>query len=201
MLAGNNIQYTITVRNKGGEPAAQRHPVRPAARGEFFVGQQQTAGPAFTLTNAGNQVTDTIDSMPGLSTATFVITARVDPSIFRNTSIPNTATVSIGPADPVPTDNSSTTQTVASPQADIVVTNTGPATVVAGTPVTYTVTLSNTGPSDAQSVRFADVLPADLTPVSFVQQSGPAFSLSFNGDHVYNAGRPASAAARPRSSW
>ena len=141
------------------------------------------------MTNAGNQVTDTIASMPGLATATIVITARVDPSIFRNTSIPNTATVSMDQTDPVPSDNSSSWTTVASAQADIVVTNAGPATVVAGTPVTYTVTLSNKGPSDAQSVGLADVLPPGVTPVSFVQQSGPAFHLGFNGTDSYTAGR------------
>src|SRR5207253_4755708 len=58
---------------------------------------------------------------------------------------------------------------------------TGPAAVTAGTNVTYTVSISNSGPSDAQSVRVTDAVPAGTTFVSATQTSGPAFQSTTPG--------------------
>jgi len=62
--------------------------------------------------------------------------------------------------------------------ADLLVTKTGPSTVVAGTDATYTITIMNNGPSDAVSASVVDALPAGMTFVSRVQGSGPAFTCS-----------------------
>ena len=55
-------------------------------------------------------------------------------------------------------------------RADLSVTKTGPATVVAGDDITYTITVQNAGPSAAADVQFEDLFPADLT---FVSTTGP----------------------------
>jgi uncharacterized repeat protein (TIGR01451 family) len=47
--------------------------------------------------------------------------------------------------------------------ADVIVTGTGPANVLAGSPMTYTLTVSNAGPSDAPAVSLLDTLPAGVT--------------------------------------
>jgi uncharacterized repeat protein (TIGR01451 family) len=60
--------------------------------------------------------------------------------------------------------------------ADLAVTKTGPAIVNAGANVTYNVTVTNLGASDAQTVTLTDVLPAGTTFVSEAQNSGPAFT-------------------------
>ena len=44
--------------------------------------------------------------------------------------------------------------------------------VTAGTGFSYTVTVSNAGPSDAASVSLTDVLPADVVFVSATPDSG-----------------------------
>src|ERR1700680_4236927 len=62
--------------------------------------------------------------------------------------------------------------------ADLAVTKTGPATVTASTNITYTVTVANNGPNDAQNVTLSDALPAGTTFVSEGQASGPAFSCT-----------------------
>src|SRR5207237_10010399 len=38
---------------------------------------------------------------------------------------------------------------------------------------TYTLTTTNNGPSDAENTSLSDTLPANTTPVSFMQDSGP----------------------------
>lgn len=52
------------------------------------------------------------------------------------------------------------------PSADLNISKSGPATAVAGTQITYILTLSNAGPSAANGATFGDPLPASLTGVS-----------------------------------
>src|SRR5207244_3504023 len=54
----------------------------------------------------------------------------------------------------------------------------GPATVNPGGTATYTVTVTNNGPSDAQSVSLTDATPPGTTFNSANQTAGPAFTLS-----------------------
>src|SRR5207249_2081920 len=57
--------------------------------------------------------------------------------------------------------------------ADLSVTKVdSPDPVVAGTNLTYTITLSNAGPSDAQAVALTDTLPANTTFVSATTPPG-----------------------------
>jgi uncharacterized repeat protein (TIGR01451 family) len=62
--------------------------------------------------------------------------------------------------------------------ADLDVTKSGPATITAGNNITYTVGVTNNGPSDAQSVMLSDMLPAGTTFVSEAQNTGPAFACN-----------------------
>jgi uncharacterized repeat protein (TIGR01451 family) len=62
--------------------------------------------------------------------------------------------------------------------ADLGVTKTGPAAALAGSNVTYTITVTNSGPSDAASVTLTDVLPPNTTFVSESQASGPLFTCT-----------------------
>jgi uncharacterized repeat protein (TIGR01451 family) len=67
---------------------------------------------------------------------------------------------------------------IPAPTADISVTTTGPASVIAGNNITYTVNVANNGPNDAQNVTLSDTLPVGTTFVSETQTSGPAFTCT-----------------------
>lgn len=60
--------------------------------------------------------------------------------------------------------------------ADVGVQKTGPASFPKGANATYTVTVTNHGPSAAASVRLSDVVPSRTTFMSESQTAGPAFS-------------------------
>ena len=66
----------------------------------------------------------------------------------------------------------------ASASTDLAVTKSGPATVTDGSDVSYSVTVTNNGPSDAQSVTLSDALPAGTTFASEAQVSGPTFTCA-----------------------
>jgi uncharacterized repeat protein (TIGR01451 family) len=62
--------------------------------------------------------------------------------------------------------------------ADLSVTKSdSPDPVSAGTNLTYTLTAFNAGPGDAHNVALTDVIPANTTFVSFMQTTGPVFTL------------------------
>ena len=66
---------------------------------------------------------------------------------------------------------------LAATSADMAITMTGPATATAGTDITYLFTITNNGPDPADGVAFNPVAPANTTPVSLTQTSGPPPSL------------------------
>src|SRR5262249_14961951 len=73
-------------------------------------------------------------------------------------------------------DNSATASDTASStvttSADLAVTKTGQTTITAGTTATYTITLTNYGPSDAANVELSDLLPTSLILLDESQASG-----------------------------
>src|SRR6185436_8088220 len=60
--------------------------------------------------------------------------------------------------------------------ADVAVVKSGPPNAVSGSDVTYTLTATNNGPSDAANVSLTDTPGANLTFVSLTQTTGPTFN-------------------------
>jgi len=173
------LTYTIAVVNNGPGDAQTVVLSDPLPAGETFVSQSQTLGPAFTLSNSGNSIDDTIATLAAGASASFTVVTQVSPSVFDGTVLSNTATVSSSTTDSDPTNNSSTFDTTVHALADLAVTKSGPTDTIAGDSAnpTYTITLTNNGPSDAQGVMLTDPLPAGETFVSQTQTSGPVFAL------------------------
>ena len=101
------------------------------------------------------------------STLTVTVTGTIDPAATGD--LANTATVTVpggaGFTDPDPTSNAATDiDTLGSQLVDLAITkDDGQTSYVPGTPISYTVTVTNAGPSTATDVSLSDDLPAAIT--------------------------------------
>ncbi len=194
--AGSNITYTIGLSNGGPDDAQAVSLTDLLPSGTTFVSQAQASGPAFTLSEFGGQVSDTIATLPNGTSASFTVVAAIPATTPNDTLLTDGASVQTT----TPLSSSSTTMANASTtvqnsgqnggqngnlnQATLILTADGPALALIGSQITYTLTLSNSGPTDAQGVALADALPSGTTFVSQSQTSGPAFTLGNNGNQV-----------------
>lgn len=174
--AGNNISYSITVTNNGpGAANAQLSDPLPA--GTTFVSLTQNNGPApiCSTPSVGSNGTVTCNWATLASSASANFTLVIKTLGSATGTVSNTATVSTTASDTNGGNNSSTVNTTLSASADVAVTKSGPTTAVQNQDVSYTIVVTNNGPSDAQTVTLSDPLPATTTFVSYTQNSGPAF--------------------------
>ncbi|HZY90699.1 MAG TPA: CARDB domain-containing protein, partial [Gemmataceae bacterium] len=182
VATNGTLTYTITVSNNGPNAAQNVSLSDLLPAGTTFASQSQTSGPAFTLSNTGNQVSDTIAALASGQSATFQVQATV--TAAAGTNLSDTATVSSPTLDPNPANNSASAATAVQPSADLAVTLSAPALGTAGANLPYTITVTNKGPDAAQNVVLSDLLPANTTFLSQSQTSGPAFTLANTGNQV-----------------
>jgi uncharacterized repeat protein (TIGR01451 family) len=197
-LAGTSFSYSLTVTNTSATNDAGNVTLSdPLPTGTTFVSQAQTAGPAFSLSNAGNNITDTIADLSAGATATFTVTVAVPGTDAAGTVLTNTAAVASTTFDPVPGNNTSSVTTTVGGQADLAVQMTGTASSAPNGDIVYTITVTNHGPSAAVNALLSDTLPAETVLVSQSQTGGPAFTLSSSSSGINDtiASLPAGATA------
>ncbi|WP_233423862.1 Ig-like domain-containing protein [Lysobacter capsici] len=166
---GTNITFTVTVSNNGPSAAAGVNVNDQLPAGYTFV----SANPSVGTYNAGTGVW-AVGALASGANATLDIVATVLP----NGPYANTATATSTTNDPTPGNNTATNTPVPVASADLAVTKTASsATPIVGTNITFTVTVSNNGPSAAAGVNVSDQLPAGYTFVSATPSVG-----------TYNAG-------------
>ncbi len=175
--AGTQTQYYVTVTNNGPAPATSVVLSDPVPAGLTYISAQYSDGPAFSCSGTST-VTCTTALMANGATADFTLTFNIKSNVANNSTINNSVTVSSAVTDPNLTNNSSGSPLYVYTLTSFAPTKTAAATVNAGSNLTYTITVSDTGPSDAQTVSLSDPLPAGTTFVSNTQTSGPAFSCT-----------------------
>lgn len=171
-VVGSPVEYLITVFNNGPS-AATGVTVTDTLPSGVTVGDILPSQGSCDL--IGNTVSCDIGSLELNQIATISIT------ITPNTEGPiqNTANVAIGEeeTDPNPENNESSVTTNVGPSADISVTKVASSSeVILGQPLTYTITVTNNGPSEATNVIVVDSLPTNvdsgdigkITPGSYV---------------------------------
>jgi uncharacterized repeat protein (TIGR01451 family) len=174
ITAGDSATYTITLTNLGPSDSAGVSLTDGLPAGLTLVSEKQIGGTdAFVDNSTGNTATFNAVTMVSGNTDTFVVVARADSGLVAGNTVTDTAMVSATTSDPDMTNNSSSVISIIATSADVSVSKTGPATITAGTSATYTITLTNLGPSDSQNVNLTDTLPAGLIVVSEFQLSGP----------------------------
>jgi uncharacterized repeat protein (TIGR01451 family)/fimbrial isopeptide formation D2 family protein len=182
ITAGSTVNYSVTAMNNGPNDVLSVSLSDALPAGATFVSVVQGSGPAFTCTHpavgATGSVNCTIATLAAGVPATFTFVFRVSSNVPSGSTVTNTATISYAGGDPTPGNNGASALATVGTSADLRVTKSGPATIAAGQTIPYTLTATNSGPSDAQSVTLSDSLPAGTTFVSEAQGSGPSFTCA-----------------------
>ena len=168
-VPGAPISYTLTVSNSGpsaitGASVSDNLPA--AITGGSWNCSTDGAGSCATASGTGDLAT-TVDLNVG-ETATIVIGGTVSASATG--SLSNTATVAVpgGSDDPTPGNNTATDTDTLTPLVDLIITKTdGQSSVEPQATPTYTITVTNAGPSDVTGAAVSDLIPAGLTSASW----------------------------------
>lgn len=169
-LPGQVLTYTLTIQNIGNQDATGVRATDTLPVHTSFLAASDGG------THSAGQVTWPPFNLGAGATITRSVTVQVDSLLpVGTTAITNTATVADDGAngpDPNPADNTaSDTDTINA--ADLAITKAdNPDPVSAGQPLTYTLTVTNNGPSDATDVTVTDTLPVSVTLVSATPAQG-----------------------------
>jgi uncharacterized repeat protein (TIGR01451 family) len=162
VAAGANFDYVINVSNEGPDDALNMTLTLPLPSGVSF---QSVATPAgWSCTNPSVGATGTVTcSAPALApgTASFTITASTAPNAQTGT-YSTTATITSTTPDPSDNDNSAQVDVTISTQSDYgIALMASPDPVTAGSIfLTWTMTVTNNGPSTGTSATVSFPLPA-----------------------------------------
>ena len=166
VIAGNMLTYTVTVTNNGPSDssgavvtdtlpsdvtAVSTSPIPP------FAGCSEGTGPT-------SAATCTMGAIPAGASRSYTISVAVDSD--ASGMLTNSITVAGNESEPSvdPNPNTVVQMTTVSQQANLSITKTdSPDPVLAGESLTYTMTVTNFGPSDANGVVVTDTLPAGVS--------------------------------------
>jgi large repetitive protein len=175
-VAGTNLTWTIPVENDGPDTASGATVTDPLPAGLTFVSATVPGG---SCSEAAGTITCTLPTMAAGDIVDVTLVTATSPGLVPGSAVSaavsNTATVHYSD-DPVPGNNTATGTATIFAQAHLVSSKTGPPTVVAGDLITYTLHLSNAGPSDAASAIEFDELPPEVEFVA--ASSDPRCSLA-----------------------
>ena len=170
IIPGTIVAYAIVVSNRGPNSVsgATISDTFPAAfTGVTYTATQIGGASGFTASGSGD-LYDTAVDLPVGSEVTYVVTGLLDPSATG--TLVNTATVAL-PADVIDPDLGNNTVTDTDPlrpTADLQISKTNhTSSPVLGDTVTYTIVVTNGGPSSVRGATVTDAFPAALASVNY----------------------------------
>jgi len=171
VVAGDTLRYTIVVSNPAGSPAreaaidvtlADLIPANTTYAGNLTTTQGSVAG------SQGSGVSGTLGTIAAGQSATITFEVTVDAGTPAGTVITNTATAAgTGQTSGQSLTGTGSVGVVTPPGADLSLVKSGPATFVPGSPLTWTIVVSNAGPSTSTNATVQDTLPAGVTAASW----------------------------------
>ena len=161
--AGEVATWTVTVRNDGPSDAAGATAGLDLPPGLLGLTAVVDGGAACPVTAEG--VRCALGVLPAGEQRVVTVSGRLDPASLA-TDLPVRASAGSTTPDPDDADLTATAGTAVSRAADLALTKVVEGPVVAGRTVTWSLAVTNPGPSTARDVVLADVLPAGvLDPV------------------------------------
>ena len=171
---GSNVTYTQTVTNNGpavttaGMTITQTTPPNTNFQ-SITLPAGWTCGTLPPIGGTGTITCTDSGTLAVNGTATFTLLLQVNAGTTSGTNITDTVTATAANIVPgITTNTASATVVVASANsADVAIVKTGsPNPVTQGTPLTYTLTITNNGPASATNVTVTDTLPSVVTYLS-----------------------------------
>jgi len=164
VMAGSDLTYTITVTNAGPNTATTVTLTDTLPTGVTFI----SASPGCSF-SAPNTVICALGTLNVNDSVNVTITVRSNtPGV-----ITNTAEVTAAEDDPDPSNNQATEETEVQGIADLSVAKTDQTDpVVVGQDLSYTLVVTNNGPSLATNVVLTDTLPSGVIFVSAIPSQG-----------------------------
>ncbi|RPI31415.1 MAG: DUF11 domain-containing protein [Chloroflexota bacterium] len=165
--AGQALTYTLTTGNYGDTDATGITLTNTLPPGVTFLNSTASQG---TCTFAGGIVTCNLGSIHGSETAVVTVTVNAPATAGVMT---NQAVVSAIEPDPNPDNNTASLDTTVLSLADLSLNKvdlSGP--VLTGELVTYTLFVTNNGPSVATGILLTDTLPAETTYLASTASQG-----------------------------
>jgi uncharacterized repeat protein (TIGR01451 family) len=172
--AGENVEAVVTVRNNGPSFADSASLSLPLDTDTTFVALTSPSGWNCTTPAVGETgtVTCTLPTFT-LTSVEFRLTTRVKPNTASGATIDSTATISSATTDPNAANNTRQATTSVTTRADLALTvSDEPDPVSAGAQLTYAITATNNGPSNASVVTLTTSIPTNTTFVGLDAPDG-----------------------------
>ena len=176
--AGGQLVYDMVVSNNGPSDAQNASLTDPLPSGTTFVSATTDTG---TCSSNSGVLACAFGTLPAGETANVKLTVLLASSLAVQTTLTNTTTVTSTTPDPNPANATASATTTVVRSNDLALTKTAsPDPAVAGSELTYTLTVDNNGPSDSSDSTITDPLPAGTTYVG----SSPASACTLGSDNV-----------------
>jgi uncharacterized repeat protein (TIGR01451 family) len=181
-VPGQPVTYTLVATNAGPDPVtgAKVTDTLPLALVGATWSCIASAGSTCAATGIGN-IDDTVGLLPS-GTLTYTLTATINPAATG--TLTNTAAISlaVGATDPNPANNTASDTDTLTPRADLSVAQSdSPDPVAPGGTLTYTLQVTNLGPSSSTGMTLVDPLPAG---VAFVSSTPGGPTCTFGASEV-----------------
>lgn len=175
VIAGTNLTYTMQLQNHGPLDAENVTLIDTLPSGTTFV--SLTGPAAWTAVTPAAGATGAVNLTNPLfangATATFTLVVKVAASEADGTLLSNAAAVGSSTIDIVPGNNSASANSPVTTHAVLAIQLTGtPASAPKGSDVSFGITVTNNGPSDASAPAVSFPIPAQMTFVSATTPGG-----------------------------
>ncbi|CAG0937598.1 Large cysteine-rich periplasmic protein OmcB [Thermoflexales bacterium] len=170
VVAGTRLTYTLSVNNTGPSNAASVQVTDTWLSGVTYVSAATSQG-ACTFNTGERTLTCSLGTLAVNASAQIILVTNV--AVGTVGTIIDIAGVTSTTADPTPANNAATQNTAVIQRANLGLTLADtPDPVVAGTRLTYTLSVNNAGPSNAASVQVTDTWPSGVSYVSAITSQG-----------------------------